>query len=331
MNYGQFLKYKFREFVPEKTWDLLAKTQAKRRERQFSETIRIINETPPRHFIIRRRPPGAGLFSNVNHVLQGVIRSKDLNLIPVVDMENYWTWYNRNYFLCKTDNSWGYFFRPVTSNFENKIEIGDSYILSSGDRLLHNHWLSDQGLRFMLDRKKISYLKKLVEEHVSLNEYVTKVLDKCKQEIAWDPENTLTIFYRGTEYTERKPPRHARQPSKDEILAKLNESEIDSNTRLFLATEDSDLRDVITSKYGKKRVYPEFKKSDTFEEILIEEIPNFRSSDLEMNRTYGYLIQTYLSAESAEIIASIANGSAYSFILNGNKYRKSYVFDLGTY
>lgn len=331
MNYGQFLKYKTKSILPENIWNLIAKTQLRRRQLQFSETVKNINGSPPIYFVIRRRPPGAGLFSNVNHVLQGIIRAEQLGLIPTVDMENYWTWYNRSYFLSKTHNAWEYFFQPLSSVHENSSYYDCSRVLSSGDRLLPNHWLSDQGLRFMLESQKIQQLGNLVEKYIILNDYVKDVLLKCKELIRWDPENTLTLFYRGTEYTEKEPPRHARQPTIEQILQKLSDVEIDPQLRIFIASEDENLRKFIVEKYGETRVYSDFKGSSRFVEALTQSIPNFRPTDNEIIRTFGYLIQTYLSSESAEIVASIANGSAFTFMLNQNRYRRAFIFDLGIY
>lgn len=46
-------------------------------------------------YIIRRKPPGEGLFSNVNHVLQGLIHSEKNGTYPVVDMQYYSTEYSQ--------------------------------------------------------------------------------------------------------------------------------------------------------------------------------------------------------------------------------------------
>lgn len=52
------------------------------------------NKNKNKFFYVIRRHPGAGFFSNLNFVIHHLLISEELKLIPVIDMENYQTFYN---------------------------------------------------------------------------------------------------------------------------------------------------------------------------------------------------------------------------------------------
>ena len=50
-------------------------------------------KNPTKFFFIIRRSPGAGFFSNINFVIHNLYICDKLKMIPVIDMENYQTFY----------------------------------------------------------------------------------------------------------------------------------------------------------------------------------------------------------------------------------------------
>ena len=54
-------------------------------------------KNPNKYFYVIKRSPGAGFFSNLNFVVHNLYICDQLKMIPVIDMENYQTFYN-----CKT-------------------------------------------------------------------------------------------------------------------------------------------------------------------------------------------------------------------------------------
>jgi hypothetical protein len=55
------------------------------------------NEFSNKYYIIRRTPLGAGLYSNFHYVLTHIIYALKNKYIPVVDMQNYKTYFNEDY------------------------------------------------------------------------------------------------------------------------------------------------------------------------------------------------------------------------------------------
>ena len=109
-------KYRLKSILPYSVWTILSTNFQKKRANDFAEhkIVRRQGRTLPRIYIIRRRPPGGGLFSNVNHVLQGIEYANDNSLTPVVDMQNYWTSYSQQKPFHNSDNAWEYFFEPIS-------------------------------------------------------------------------------------------------------------------------------------------------------------------------------------------------------------------------
>lgn len=330
-NRFQSWKYSLKKVIPSIFWSALAWCVRKRRANQFSEKrVRLPLNNSEDLYVIRRQPPGAGLFSNLNHVLQGLLRAQDLKLTPVVDMQNYWTWYSQKGPFLGTRNSWEYFFKPLNQIEIVKISRSNGLTLSKGDRILENHWLSSLGLEFASDREKIQELHNLWRKNFILNEFSQKLLDDTKSYLGWNPEITLGVSFRGTEYSEVKPKGHAVQPSSD-VFLKECEYFLSSqqHQKLFISSEDVALRKAL-HKLDGIYCYPEFRNSVWFREKLIS-MTNERNLDSEIVRTFGYLIEIYILSECDSLIASIANGSAGALIINGNKYRDTKIFQLGCY
>ena len=77
------------------------------------------NKNRNKIFYIIRRSPGAGLFSNFIFVLNHLKIAISCKYIPIVDMKNFPTIYNEFKKINNTNNSWNYYFKPV-SNFNLK-------------------------------------------------------------------------------------------------------------------------------------------------------------------------------------------------------------------
>ena len=73
-------------------------------------------------FYVIRRSPGAGMFSNVNYVINHLKVCDQYNFIPVVDMENFTTIYNEREKINNTYNAWEYYFEKL-----NKYSLSEVY------------------------------------------------------------------------------------------------------------------------------------------------------------------------------------------------------------
>lgn len=320
-----------KSLTPNVIWKKLSKTKYRFLTLRYSERkVRSINPIKGGVFLIRRQPPGAGLFSNMNHVLQGIVRSRELGLRPVVDMQNYWTWYSNPKVFLNTLNSWEYFFRPMSDLKIIDISEDLGLVLSKGNRILGNHWLASRGLEFVNDRAKIEFLHNIWVQEIHFNDFVCKILDAVKESISWDPDLSLGVSYRGTEYIEVKPPGHAIQPTENDYLTYLfGEHHWKTFRKIFLSSEDSVFRRKIV-EFDHWDIYPDFRNSQWFHKT-VEQFSECEDLDSTFVHTLGYLIEIVLLSECNSLIASVANGSAAALIMNGNRYKNIHIFDLGVY
>lgn len=327
-----YIKLRIRNKVPNYIWNTIAGPLQPFRARQYAEIDVGLSTygSSSKYFVIRRRPPGAGLISNVNHVTQGILRAKDLGLIPVVDMDTYLTSFSQPYGVLGKTNAWEYFFRPVSSMTLRNTYDSKLYVLSEGERILKNHWLADKSQCFITEKDKLVYLKDIVDQHIFLNEWCAALQLSIKEFLDWSPKETLGVFLRHDHLTNR-PAYHPRQPDIESLIAETKSKLKDNSFRyLFIATEDKDLKNYIASRIR-------IKTTTDFSDVTLLKNLTFRdrfekcSIPISILSLAGYLIQTYLFSEVRSCVSSIANGSTFSFILNGGEYEDPTIFNLGVY
>ena len=327
--YSQYYKYKLKEFIPKSLWFKLAELKKKNQVRIMNQEVIPNNRPEAKYYVIRREPPAAGLFSNMNHVFQGLIAAQASNLNPVIDMQNYWTDYSQPSKYQNTYNAWEYFFeQPFNFKLEEvyKNEIYDSSPLN---RILKNHWLGYKNLSFVFDRNKMEELYELQQRFILLNNFSANLIDKVKESISWDPISTLGASYRGTDYLEVKPHGHAKQPAMEDFYYKVLSHQIKLGLpKLFIASEDLSLREYFRESGG---TYPNFRDFDYFKKFIPRNRMLKRFPEKKIVTTYSYLVEIYLLSETESLVTSLANGSVMALILNGGKYRDPFIFDLGSY
>ena len=234
------IKYRLKKIIPNEIWINISGITKHRKDSFFSETRKVFGKQNEdiEIFIIRRKPPGGGLFLNVNYVLQGLIYAEKRKMYPVVDMQNYSTEYSRIRKFNGKKNAWEYFFNPVSN-----INLVDAYksknvTLSEGDKLLKNHIMSGMNIAYVLDNEFLEESHKMYTKHIKLNNYTNSYIEyilKTKEIVA---DSTLGVFLRGTDYL-LGPTGHPIQPDIDDvikdIIAYLESKPIE---RIFLSTDD---------------------------------------------------------------------------------------------
>jgi hypothetical protein len=87
-----------------------------------NQTISFGHKNPNIFFFVIKRSPGAGFFSNLFFVLCNIKIANDKNYIPIIDMENFTTWYNEKKPIQKEFNAWNYYFEKI-----NKYTLKEVY------------------------------------------------------------------------------------------------------------------------------------------------------------------------------------------------------------
>jgi hypothetical protein len=328
-----YIKYQIRKFIPEKLWDILAKSKKRINPEDFGEVDfrNSVDNQKMTNYVIRRQPPGAGLFSNMNHVLQGLLYAEKYNYQPSVDMANYWTSYSQSRSYMGTRNAWEYFFQPISEVSLDQIYRSGNVILSKGNRIMENHWIIDKGLRFTYEKEKIQELHEVYSRHIKLNDFSIRLLDRLKEYLDWSPESTLGAFYRGTDYLRIEPHGHPRQPSKTDFISKTIElSNRSGFSSVFIATDEASIRKELESGM-KDRAVKNFRDYDFLKKFIPSNQLLGKYPEKNIVNTFGYLCEIYLLSECESFVGTLANGSVIAHVINGGKYSNPEIFDLGNY
>jgi len=323
------IKYRFKKIVPNQIWTAISGLVRHRNDNFFSETRKEFGKKNENTeiFVIRRKPPGGGLFSNVNYVLQGLIYAEKKGMWPVVDMENYSTEYSRIRKFNGKKNAWEYFFYPVSN-----INLVDAYksknvTLSEGDRILKNHIMSGRNLAYVLDHEFLEESHKMYTKHIKLNSYTNSYIDYIlnTKEIVLD--STLGVFLRGTDYL-LGPTGHPIQPDIDDVIKDIIVYlETKPIEKLLLSTDDVQLRKKLEDKFGSLMI--ESIRSDS-ESLFSDELRNqFEIPKGAIARNLSYLSEIYILSKLSFNISSLSNGSAIMHVINGQKFTDSKLYYYG--
>ena len=316
--------------MPAYFWMKTAGFMVSRRNREYAEINGCFG---PKNFdrkilIIRRRPPGGGLFSNVNHVLQGVIHAYEHNMVPVVDMKNYSTEYSVLRKFHGTNNAWEYFFEQVSD-----VSLGDAYnsndvTLSKGDRIIEFGNMAGRNLSFAFDFKSIESLNTVYEKHIKLNNFTIGYINYIEKVFEIETKDTLGVFLRGKDYILTPTAGHPKQPEIDEVIKDVQQYlESKSITKIFLSTDDPKIRAVFNNRFAD-RIYPDI-RIDYETNFSVSIRKAFKIPKGVLAKNISYLSEIYTLSKLDYNIASLSNGSAILHVINGGKFKDSKLYNLG--
>ena len=303
-------------------FDLLEEEHAK----QFG------NKFPDKTFyIIRRRPPACGLLSNFHWVLNHTIYSISKGFIPVVDMENYKTFYSENFPVetgnGKTLNSWEYYFQQPCGYSLTDIKKAKKVIFCELKYFVGE--LQDVANETCSGTIAVSKYHSFLSQYFKFNQKTTEYMRNAKERFFTDKKNILGVLHRGTDMKITKA--HYTPASIDQTLQKTQEIFQKENfDYIFLLTEEQEALDKFYEIFNRKEIIVNdqqrikgFNGERGVPDIIQRTSPSAYKSGLD------YLTGVYLLSQCDGIIAPKVNGTYFALGLNNNKYRYSYIFDLG--
>jgi len=324
------LKYKVKKVCPSFVWNLASQLQNKINKKNYYQTQKSFGSRNKeiKIFVIRRKPPAAGLFSNVNHVLQGLIYSENKGYIPVVDMKNYATEYSKILPFNNTRNSWEYFFKPVSNISINEAYKSYTVILSAGDRILKDHQMSGRNLSFVLDKQFVKDTNKIYKNYIKLNDYVAEYLNYIIEQRKIDFKSTLGVFLRGTTYLSGLESGHPIQPNVNDVINDIYQYLTKNPIKQILfSTDDLQLRKIIKQEFNDLLMDSIRCDSESPFSIKLRKI--FHVPNKVIARNLSYLSEIYLLSKLDYNISSLSNGSAMMHIINGDKFKENKLYYLG--
>lgn len=285
-------------------------------------------------YVIRRRPPGAGLLSNLHWILNHVIYANSKGYIPVVNMQDYKTAYHEKTLIeldngKKIDplgNAWEYFFEQPCGYSLKDIKNAKNVILG-------NWYIYDiaESPNIFGGSESISEYNKLISKYCKLNPEVTLASEKKRQLLFCDKKNILGVLHRGTDY--RSALRTSSIPANlEQIIEKTSQVlQREKFDYIFLRTEEQEAVDefykifskekVIVSEMDRIKNYENLEKGGEICNVSREIFPIYKN-------TLEYLTDIIVLSQCDGLIAAPTNGTHYALGLNNNKYRFSCVIDI---
>jgi hypothetical protein len=265
-----------------------------------------------KYFYVIKRTPGAGLFSNLSFVLNHLIIAKKFNLIPVVDMENFLTFYNEKEKIFKTKNAWEYYFEKVNNYSLEQVYKSENVMFT--DNIFHKNFYRDNIF-------KKSEVINTFKKHIKIREYYLKEANKFINK-KLKHKKVLGVFLRGGEFLRIS--NHHFPPSINQAINKVHEILKNENyDKIFLSTIEKRYYKKFQSEFGNKVVvYPSLR------------------SDRDLMRFYPRNLHRYKMGKEIlieSLILSLADGFFYSYtnvsqfvlLLNMNKKQKKYFINNG--
>jgi len=290
-------------------------------------------------YVIRRVEPGAGLLSNFHWVLGHTIYAISKGYIPIVNMENYKTYYKENSLIetgsGKTLNAWEYYFEPLDGYSLADIKKAKNVVLSelSNPRIdelpcVFPSSSLEAGNENVVSVDTISRYYELVSQYCKFNAKTTSHIESQKKSFFGNKENILGVLHRGTDYKAAKD--HDTPPTIEQTLQKARQVfQEERFSYIFLCTEEQEAVDEFCKAFEREKVIiSDAQRIKEYDSGMVPDI--IHQNSLSVYKTgLDYLTDMYLLSQCGGIITPRVNGAIFAIGYNNNKYRYSYVFNLG--
>ncbi len=199
---------------------------------------------PDKIFYVIRRYPSMGIFSNLAYVINHIQMAEGMGFIPIVDMKNYPSVYNEKQKIFNTNNSWEYYFEPLTKYSLEEVYNSKNILMTDS--------------RFYRDKEfknKITTSEKLVNilnKKIKIKKTKLKTINYLKRKL-FNNKKILGVHHRGTSYKIVEYPITINQMINiiNEILIK------ESYDKIFLVTEDLNNFNALRNYFGEKIIFLE--------------------------------------------------------------------------
>lgn len=266
-------------------------------------------------YLIRRCVGGGeGLLSIFTYVMGRIDYADRNGLVPFVDVDE-----------VEQGFVFSRYFRLKNMLSRNEVYQSKNVLLTGLDsKPVYPGWCNWINLEF--NEQKYELFCKYIE----FTEEVQEMAQKAREQIY--PERCLGLYLRGTDYLELKPSSHPIQPRLEDVVLHIDTimSEEKLN-RIFLVTEDNSVYEKVKTQYGSMvtvlkddRFWTEYKEGELIGETI-------RKSGSIENNNFLYLTKIIMLSECHSFVGGRTNGSSVANALNGGKYKRKFVYDVGYY
>lgn len=276
---------------------------------------KVFGEHNPNKKIFVYRGPGeeAGLLSVYCHALAWIDAAQKSGYDVVVDLRGK-TQYQVDRLINDSNNPWDYYFEQPSN-----LKLDDVYDSK-------NVFLSGWSYRKLLP---VEIELDSSFDYIDIAPIKRDIIDKSEALVKRNKiEDMLGVFARGTDYVRLKPRGHAVQPDTQSIILKTKEF-LDKYgyRKIFLATEDSEIRDAFLNEFGIDNIY------STESNYINKDYNNDFISHVITSDMYefglNYLVKMLCLSKCKYLVGGDAMGSR--FAMKMGHFEDAYIFNLGVY
>lgn len=286
------------------------------------------NENPDKIFyVIGVNYWTGGLFAIIKSTFSHILYAVDHGYIPVVDMQNYYTYLSDKEHP-KAKNMWEFLFEQPCGYGMEDISRSKNIIKSSS-----LPYKAGYGIGFDLDvhDEKFEYCRQKFARYIVANEKTQKYVSEIRNKLFGKNMRVLGGKVRGTDYTDNRPLGHPIQPSVDMFIEKAKTVMQDGKYDLFfLATEDKRIHDKVRAALG---VQVSFVEQNLYEGTMGKKYLVQIHSESEATKLRGvldYYATICILAQCDGLIAGL-NGGTIGACLMSKGYDYLYIWNLGMY
>ncbi len=169
------------------------------------------------YYVIRRNHYYAGVLSAYVYVLGHLKYALQKGWIPIVDMENYPSFYQKRGKQGR-DNIWEYFFEQPTSGLNLRDVYRSQNVILSYPGALEDMPTPD--MPYFSDTKQLKEWRALSSK-IPCKDHIASIADDVAVQMNLKYENTLGVLLRGTDYVALKPSGHPIQPTVEEEVKEI--------------------------------------------------------------------------------------------------------------
>ena len=301
-------------------------------------------------YVIRKQGNGNGLFGHFSSTLDHVAYALIKGYIPVINMENYKIFCNEKKAIDvdgkKTLNAWEYYFEQPCGYSLKDIRNAKNVILADMRYPYSPATIAGLGISFVGGmipdnthipnpfggKANVQKYYEFVSQYLKLNSKTTEHVEREKDKLFGSKKNILGCSVRGSDYHAKFGANHFAQPTVEQMFQKIQEvCQTEKFDYIFVCTEEQETIDMFCKFFPQEKIiFLERERVRGYKEqqgTVIDAVVKM-SSSLYKN-ALDYLTEMYLLSQCDGTITSKCGGNKWAMGLNNNKYRFSFIFDLG--
>lgn len=274
-------------------------------------------------YIIRTINPGVGLGSILTSVLEKLLYCDKKKYYPVIDLQNYDNVYLEAGNIGK-ENAWEYYFKQPSGISISEAYKSKNVILSDTAPIIERFHIDSE---FYKNHKQFANIRQIFDKYIILNDDTQAYVNLYIEKMFVGKNNILGILVRGTDYVNRKPLGHPRQPSVDTVIADAKEAMKKYNCdAVYLSTEDENILNTFKLEFPEM-IFLERKYVSSSDNSCVANIINESTSP----RIAGlqYLCQICALCRCNYLILS--KTTILPYVLLSGRYKEKFVYELGNY